>query len=537
MSSADRAALAARLSDRGWTPKLKDVADLLALFDDADEDVAREAGRAVSRVDAQHGARVAELVVTAARAATRPARGRLTRYAGDIARELEKAGGDASGLAAWLREAALDADPKTRRAAARGLGKLRPTPEASAVLAEAFDRFPEADDRKPVAEALGKVGGEAARAKLASGEEFVRARLVLERDAARARPQEIDVDAALRDAGVFEVRWHVRRGLEEVLVEELAAAGAKVRAPGIVTGRPADGARLSDVLAPRTALDVALPLAPTRLEGGLAETVARALARPETKKLVRALTKGEGPARFRLAFRGGGHHRKTAWNVAERMSADGDPALVNDPTSSTWEVLVDEHEGTVFLELVPRAWDDTRFSYRGKTVPASSHPTIAAALARVSPRRPDDVVWDPFTGAGAELVERAKIGPYARLVGTDLEPAAVEAARANLDAAGVEGASVTQGDAVTTRPAGVTAIISNPPMGRRVQRGGHLPLLEMFVRHAGEVLGIGGTLTWIVPEPKSIAREARNAGFVTERALTVDMGGFAGELMVLRKQR
>ena len=539
MSSADRATLAARLSDRGWTPKLKDVAELLALFDDADEDVAREAGRAVSRVDAQHAARVAELVVTAARAAARPARGRLTRFAGDMARELEQVSGDATTLAAWLREAALDADPKTRRAAARGLGKLRPTPEASAVLVEAFDRFPEPDDRKPLAEALGKVGGDAARAKLAEadGGEFVRARLVLERDAARTRPQEVAVDGALREAGVAEVRYHVRRGLEEVLIEELGpGARAKVRAPGLVTARPGDEARLADVLAPRVALDVGLPLTPARLEGDLAETVAHALGRPETKKLVRALTRGEGPARFRLAFRGGGHHRKSAWKVAELMSAEADPALVNDPTSSTWEVVVDEHEGNVFFELLPRAWNDDRFAYRGATVPASSHPTIAAALARVSPRRDDDVVWDPFAGAGAELVERARLGAYARLIGTDVEADAVAAARANLDAAGVRGASVTQGDAATASPAGVTAIISNPPMGRRVQRGGHLPLLELFVRHAGEVLADGGTLTWIVPEPKSIAREARNAGFVTERTLTVDMGGFAGELMVLRKR-
>lgn len=202
-------------------------------------------------------------------------------------------------------------------------------------------------------------------------------------------------------------------------------------------------------------------------------------------------------------------------------------------------MLVDEDakSGHVSLELVPRAYEDARFAYRKRTVAASSHPTIAAALVRVSPRRDDDVMWDPFAGAGAELVERAVIGPYARLVGTDVDERAVNAARANLDAAGVRGASVTRGDALVTAPAGITSIVTNPPMGRRVQRGAHVTVLERFVHHASTVLAPGGSLTWIVPEPRALEGATKHAGFTVERGLTVDMGGFAGELLVLRRGR
>lgn len=548
MSTRGRDALLPLLKDRGWTPGLRDVPALLGLLGEEDEDLARDASRAVMRVDAQHAARVAELVAEAARPSERPARARIARLAGDLARANEAS---AAPLVAWLLEALRDGDPKTRRAAARALGKVTTSPAIEAALLAAFEEAASEEDRRPLAEALGKVGGEKARAALAKagGDDraLVRARIVLEREATRANAQTIAREADLAQAGVRAVRWQVRRGLEGVLTEELVALGlarkeADVRmlAPGLLEADVARGTTFDAVLAPRIALDVALPLGPAEDvlakdgEARVAAAVARALARPGTLSTLQALTDAGGaPIRFRVAFRRGGHQRATAWKIAELVREGG--ALVNDPTASTWEVVVDEQGSKIRLELVPRGHEDTRFSYRGRTVPASSHPTIAAALVRVSPRRDDEVMWDPFTGAGAELVERAKIGPYARLVGTDVDEGAVEAARANLDAAAVRSASVTRGDALFTSPAGVTAIVSNPPMGRRVQRGGHLTLLERFVEHAAEVLAPGGTLTWIVPEPRAIAEAARVAKLELERTLTVDMGGFAGELMVLRK--
>src|SRR5947207_4079330 len=60
----------------------------------------------------------------------------------------------------------------------------------------------------------------------------------------------------------------------------------------------------------------------------------------------------------------------------------------------------------------------TLFRSRVADVAAASHPTIAAALARVAGTAPDEVVWDPFCGSGAELVERGRLGS-ARLLGTE----------------------------------------------------------------------------------------------------------------------
>ncbi|WP_143140219.1 HEAT repeat domain-containing protein [Nannocystis exedens] len=172
---------------------------------------------------------------------------------------------------------------------------------------------------------------------------------------------------------------------------------------------------------------------------------------------------------------------------------------------------------------------DPRFSYRSGDVPAASHPTIAAALARLAEVRPDDVVWDPFVGSGLELCERGLLGPAAALLGTDLDPRALAVAATNLRNAGLRG-DLTQADATTHRPAGVTLIVTNPPMGRRVHRGDVGPLLTAFVANAAAVLVPGGRLAWISPLARVTDPALQAAGLVLRRSLTLDMGGFVGQL-------
>jgi len=185
---------------------------------------------------------------------------------------------------------------------------------------------------------------------------------------------------------------------------------------------------------------------------------------------------------------------------------------------------------SIDVALLPRGLDDPRFAWRRRDVPAASHPTIAAALARVAGVRNDDVVWDPFVGSGAELVERALLGPYASLAGSDTDASALAAARENLGAAGFP-ARLDQTDALAHSPRGVTLIVTNPPMGRRASRGPDLmDTLDRFVAHASSVLVPGGRLVWISPSPRRTRAAAARAGLTLDWARTVDMGGFEGEM-------
>lgn len=544
------AALAVRVRDAGYTPGIRDLGALLSLFMEEDEDLARATERAVLRIEKRFAGRIVRETIAVLGSATRPARGRLARLLGRIASEHGESGGEGADGAdaatrAWLIGALADADLKTRHTAARALGKLRPKDAAQRevlerALLDAWDAARGDDDRRALADALGKVGSKAAKDRLAGAvskglaQSATRATLMIDRSAAREQPGAIDL--ARVPEGPIAIRFHTRTGLEQIVCDELGDEWRpRVAGPGLVDARLTGP--LGRATAIRTALDVGFPLDPIQRPAGeeTAEAIVRAITDPRALAVFRAFTaKGGGPIRFRLAWTHGGHRRALAWRCAELVAA-ATTELVNDPTESTWEVVVDDHPDRVSIELVPRGFVDDRFAYRGALVAASSHPTIAAALARLVAPRPDDVVWDPFVGAGAELVERARLAPYKTLIGTDLEGAAIEAARSNLTAAGIDDATLVVADATTYQPRGVTLIVTNPPMGRRVQRGTHAELLERFVDHAARVLVPGGALVWAVPDARGLHARAERAGLVLDHAFTVDMGGFPAEMSVHRK--
>jgi 23S rRNA G2445 N2-methylase RlmL len=534
IDKAGKTDLATSAADAGFTPSVKMLSVLFELFREDDEAIAKDVERAILRIENQYASRVASETVAAAKAAERPARGRLAHLAGRLAQENR----DPEGVVVtWLLEALSDADPKTRRAAARAFGKLTlPKSDARSrtiakALEAAYDAAATDDDKRALALALGKVGSDDVRGRLAGARG--RVGVIAERELARRVPGAID-PAGAHD-GILRVRFHTRSGLEDVLKEELGRAFGKARfvSPGVVEAE-LEGP-LSRALAVRTALHVGFPLEPSAMGDDLAADIVRALCAPASLAIFRAFSAAGAAIRFRLAFVRGGHRRSVVWRCAELVRAET-RELVNDPKESTWEVLVDDVANKLKIELVPRAFTDTRFGYREELVAASSSPVIAAALARIAPRSDADVVWDPFAGAGAELVERALIGPYGRLVGTDVDARAVGAARANVERAGIERVQVEQADACEFAAKDVDVIITNPPMGRRVERGRHADLLERFVAHAANVLVPGGSLVWLVPEPERMRARASASGLDLDRAFTVDMGGFSAELSVWVKR-
>jgi 23S rRNA G2445 N2-methylase RlmL len=392
-----------------------------------------------------------------------------------------------------------------------------------------------------LAESLGKIGSSAAAGALAryEGDDAELRRIVakavlrLERDRVREETSVIDTGASLDRP--WPVVYRCREGLESILVEELGAS-ASPRAIGEGRVQAVLRGSLSASRMPRTAASFAFLLGPAsgQDEAALAEGL---LSSEAAWTIFRTFTKG--PIRFRLAFEGAGHRRGLVHRVAERVRA-ARPEVLNDPTGSTWEALVREAREptkanlrTIAIELEPRALVDARFDYRVADVPAASHPTIAAALARVAGVRADDVVWDPFVGSALELIERARLGPYARIIGTDVDEGALESARANVARAGVERVELVHADSTQNVPEGVTLVLTNPPMGRRVARGELAPLMDKFVHAAREALGSarsGGRLVWLSPMPDRTRARLQAAGFTIEVARPVDMGGFRAEL-------
>lgn len=521
-----------RLQSPGYTPAARDVEALLRLLATADDELAKRIDRALGRT----GDRAASLAMERFSESVPPARARLCALVGRvfIARPEER-------LGAWLVERLGDSDPKTRRRAASALGKTR-DPRYEAPLLEALERSDAEPERRALVAALGAAGRERALSVLsgiASEGELARvvreARAKIERTALRAEVGGIRLDAI--PTREMDLLLHVRAGLEEVLLEEIGdRAHARQAGRGRVLLRLTGP--LADVFRARTFLHVGFPLDPEPLaEGGAASAVVRALTSDKAQAVFASFTRG--PVRYRIEWALGGRRRAATFDIAARVRALR-PDLVNDPTAALWEAVVSEGpDSVVRVELWPRALSDERFSYRRATLPASSHPTVAAALARMGGVDAADVVWDPFVGAGTELVERALLGPYRALYGSDVDPRALDVARQNLRAANVARFHLAVGDARTTGPPErPSLIITNPPFGKRMLRPDAIrPLLGAVLENAAARLGPGGRIVWVSPLPDATRVLARDAGLSVDASFHVDVGGVSAAIQrfVLRR--
>jgi 23S rRNA G2445 N2-methylase RlmL len=507
---------------RGYQPARAEVEHLFTRLAGGDRDEALLAERALARLpDA------AELAMARFSASRPPERGRLCKLIGRVA-QVRPSGARTT----FLLERLDDPDAKTRRNAVIALGKLDDARIEPALLA-LWAREPSVELQRSLAAALGKMGGEGAlellRAVTTDDAELRRitdeALLKLERTGAR-QVEAGGIDAKARPLRPIAVRLHCRWGLAQLVTGELdAELGARVVDDETVSARLTGP--LERLWQSRIALRFGFPL-PTGGARDPGDAVVRALTSDEALAIVRAFTRG--PVRYRIEWSEAGHRRGLTFRVAREVAAKR-PELLNDPTASLWEVVVRE-VGGVSVELWPRGLDDPRFAYRQAHVPASSHPTLAAALARVGGVQPDDVVWDPFVGAGTELVERARLGRYKRALGTDLDPAALERARKNLAAAGVRDVELAVADARSFRPPEQpTLVVTNPPLGRRVlnkQLTG--ALYDAVLDHVASLLPPGGRLVWITTRARDAVERARANGLRLDYKQRVDMGGFWAEL-------
>jgi precorrin-6B methylase 2 len=554
--------LAAELARPSFTPGARDAPALVELIVRGDEPAAARAAAAVARLgDAGRAAITARLDAAGDEAAERPgtavdkvassAAGSTTATADDGARArlvgalgLLARTGDAEARARLIAQVG-DRAARVRRAAAVALGKLGGDDARQALIARWDQGDATPDERRALAEALGKLGGGDALARLKALEagpdaELARRRdravIMAERTAGRGDASRIRDNIA--PPGPLAIRLGCRPGLGPLLLEELESLGLASRGaddhgpelpvPGTAARPVGDrGAEiawtrpLAALFASRLWATLAIPF-PLAAGGDLAAAITQTLTAPPMLGLLRAWT--EGAIRWRLGF-AHGHKRAVVWRVARDVTA-AVPALVNDPTATTWDVIVDDEARTLALE--PRRLDDPRFAYRVADIPAASHPTVAAALAWLGEVRPGDRVWDPFCGSGVELIERARRGPLRSLLGTDLDPGALDAARANLAAAGVT-AELIAADARSHAPGKVDLIVTNPPLGSRVQLDA-AALLVAALPNLVRALAPHGRLVWITPSPRRTTPAAEQLGLVCTRRHPVDLGGVRGQL-------
>lgn len=525
------------LDDPGYTPSRRDLTTVFDWLLDGDDSTAKLAERALL----SSGSLVISQATERLERATAPQRTRLVRLMGRLAQALEE-----PSLGRLLLGCLNDPEPRVARVAVVAVGKLRAgfaqTIGAESALIDRLDGFDGAE-RRAVIEALGKIGGGPSKQALARIEAEGQTDVAL---LARAKLRLGRTETVIADTDCVRLEVPLqlpmtvaalhRRGLSEIVGQQLAGLGvsaadtAERRCLVEYDGTLLDLFRSRSMLVPAIVLDFDRPN-----DAALwPQAVAEVLCQEPIIELLERMTSVRPRLRFSIPSEG--HQRAFLWQVSELLSRRTDRLEAN-PKAALWEIQI-ERGNSGRLCLVPKRFTDPRFSYRIREISGASHPTIAAALADTIHPHPHDVVWDPFVGSGLELIECARRGAYRELVGTDNNPRALEAAAANFDAAQLERARLLNADARTAQLKGVTAIVTNPPLGIRHQRDGQLwELLRDFLTNARSVLLPLGRLVWLSPLPLQTAQHAQRLGFVVTRRGTIDVGGLSPELQVLQLPR
>jgi len=450
----------------------------------------------------------------------------------------------------WLGALLHDPGEKIRRYAMAALPKIGAGPEEEAKLLSLLPAASSVREKEFLLRTLEKIGGAATLKSMGEGErgafrqteQKIKASL-----ARRENPSAIRMDGLLSDVAHLRVHLRGRRGLEPIVRDEVEQSPrlrgkfrvAEVRG-GLVALTPLAPFRLADLCSLRCFGTVGFVIDTTpAAPAGSWEALAAALASPVSRRLLRAFT--DGAIRYRLNFIDKGHQRGAVRLLAARVYSLC-PDLLNDARHVTWTADIYPAGRGHSVEWRPNLTPDPRFYYRRHDVPAASHPPLAACMARLAGRADHEIVWDPFCGSGLELIECALLGGVQRLHGTDRAPAAIAIARRNFAAAKLDPlpAEFTCCDfrdfaaAAGLRPASVSLVITNPPLGMRVPVPDLRGLIKDLFDAAATVLRPGGRLVFANP----ISASSPHPSFQLRFRQPVDFGGFDCRLeMYLKRAR
>jgi precorrin-6B methylase 2 len=440
----------------------------------------------------------------------------------------------------WLMGLLQDPQEKVRRYAMAALPKLGGNEESEHALLELLDDERDQREMKHLSRTLDKVGTAATLKKLQTLDDTLGVRHQTEQKvkaklARSAQPSAVRLGVKLSQTRGLRIHLRTRRGLKTFVRDELLAHPTlkdrfkilKVSA-GCVAISPNAGFTLGDLYKLRTfgSINFVLGVVPTSKAIDV-PALAKVIASPLARRLCSKLT--DGQPRYRLKFmRKQVTHSQTQAVINQAFALC--PDLLNDPRQSPWAIDVYPEKIGSSVELRPRVSPDPRFLFRTDDVPASTHPPLAAAMARLAGQAEDAVVWDPFCGSGLELIERSLLGKVKAIIASDIDAKAVEIAQLNLENAGCSGESVSSQacdfrnyrNIKSLTLGSVSLIITNPPLGRRVRVADMKGLFDEIFKVAASSLRPGGRLVILNP----LKLENPDPFLKLESRHRVDVGGF-----------
>ena len=439
----------------------------------------------------------------------------------------------------WLTSLLQDPEEKIRRYAMNALPKLGSSEESERAVLDLLDEPTNEREVKALSRTLNKIGGEATLAKLEAlhnskqalhqTEQKIKAQLARKEQSASIR-----LRATIKEGKKLRIHLRTRRGMEGFLRDELMAHPKLSKrfkilrtSPSCVALSALGAFTLAELYQLRTLGSVNFVLGVVEDHPKDTEALAGVIASELTQRLCALLS--EGQPRYRLQFMRSKVPPRKVQAIVDAAFALC-PDLLNDARQSPWAIEVYPEKVGQSVELRPRVLPDPRFGYRVDDVPASTHPPLAAAMARMAGIEANEVVWDPFCGSGLELIERGLLGKVESIIASDIDPKATEIAASNLAAAGdlSDSLAIHCDDFKNYKRMpeiaanSLSLIVTNPPLGRRVRIEDLKALIEALLRIAAETLRPGGRLVLINPLKIEAAESSLN---LAERHL-VDLGGF-----------
>lgn len=539
----DLKSLVQRLSKSGWTPGRKDIAPLMEHWLSLNESQQERALSALGAVDAS--------VVHRFKNAWQSSEPRIK---GALARSLAKAilrKADASEVQWLSHQCGLDADTRVRKGFAQAIGASLqsgscPSREVlvEGLLVASQNPNLEKPEAKALMEALSKSmsrSPKVAEAMMVLGQSVafgvkLKSELILKRDLARDSNEErlwFEFEHHARLRGF--VFWFIPGMLRLALRQSIFAGFDRLGDEALFTSETKSLCARSDkVLDNRLWLSTGVCLG--SMDAGNASYEALDVAKVviQAADVLRSMTKGlsqDRPMRIRYG-RQESQGRSQVWDFAKALD-EANVGLLSDGRSAHWDITVSKADRELLVVAKPLFDWDRRWSYRDglPVADGASQGTIAAALASLAEIKPGNSVWDPFCGAGTELMEAALIcGGSCTLYGTDISE---DILRLGQDIASkssycsqitlqyLDALKVTQEFDV---------ILTNPPFGMRTSRGEARGLLEVFFSQARARLKPAGRLVLLSHAPSATADWAYASGLRMVESLPIRLGGMQCEL-------
>src|SRR5262249_53793215 len=184
---------------------------------------------------------------------------------------------------------------------------------------------------------------------------------------------------------------------------------------------------------------------------------------------------------------------------------------------------------------------DERMRHRDYKIahrPGSLRPAVAAAMAWLSDPRDDDIILDPFCGVGTLLIERAHLGRYRNLIGSDRDPGAIRAARENIGPRfkPVELHDDWDAGALPLADASVTKVTANLPSG--IKHGSHAVNRRRYgdwLAEMNRVLAANGKMVLLTAEWRLMRDLSDRGALAVDKMSHVTVLGAPAALYVCKK--